>query len=314
MSDTKPTFSIMGAGAIGAYYGGRLAEAGFDVAFIARGDHLAAMRRDGLKILSPIGDAIIKPVNATDDPASVGPVDFVFFMVKLYDTHAAARQMTPLVGPDTTVVPFQNGVDVAGRFGDTVLEDRLMGGTTYIPAAIEAPGVIRHGGKFARLVFGELGGGGSARAERLHTALEAADIRAKIADDTEKELWTKFVLLAAFSAVTGIARLPIGPIWAEPAGRAMVEAAMREVAAVGRGLGVALDDDVVDVHLAQTDKLPAGMKSSLLQDLERGKRLEVADLSGAVVRLGAGLGIATPVHATALGALMPHADGAPTTA
>jgi 2-dehydropantoate 2-reductase len=311
MSQSAPTFAVMGAGAIGAYFGGRLAAAGAEVAFVARGDHLAAMRANGLTILSPLADVTLDAVTATDDPAKVGPVDYVLFMVKLYDTREAARRMAPMIGPETAVVTFQNGVDVEARFGDTVAPGHLMGGAAYIPAAIEAPGVVRHGGPFARLVFGELGGGASPRAGRLRAAFEAAGVRAEVADDTDKALWTKFVMLAAFSAATGLARLPIGPIWAETEGRAMVEAAMREAEAVGRGLGVALDADVVDKHLEQAAKLPADMKSSLLQDLERGKRLEVADLSGAVVRLGAGLGIATPVHATALAALKPHADGPP---
>lgn len=311
MSQNAPTFAVMGAGAIGAYFGGRLAAGGSDVAFIARGEHLAAMRANGLTIHSPLGDVTLDPVTATDDPAEIGPVDYVLFMVKLYDTQDAARQMAPMIGPETTVVTFQNGVDVEARFGDTVAPGHLMAGSAYIPAVIEGPGVIRHGGPFARLVFGELGGGASARAERLQAAFDAAEVRAEVAEDTEKALWTKFVMLAAFSAATGLARLPIGPIWAEAEGRELVEAALREAEAVGRGLGVDLDDDVVEKHMAQTAKLPDSMKSSLLQDLERGKRLEVADLSGAVVRLGAGLGIATPIHATAVAALKPHADGNP---
>ena len=311
MTQGAPTFAIMGAGAIGAYFGGRLAAAGSNVAFIARGDHLAALRANGLTILSPLGDVTLDTVTATDDPTDIGPVDYVLFMVKLYDTREAARQMAPLIGPETAVVTFQNGVDVEARFGDTVAPGHLMAGSAYIPAVIESPGVVRHGGPFARLVFGELGAGASARAERLQEAFAAADVRAEVADDTEKALWTKFVMLAAFSAATGLARLPIGPIWAEAEGRDLVEAALREAEAVGRGLGIDLEEDVVDKHLAQTAKLPGGMKSSLLQDLERGKRLEVTDLSGAVVRLGVGLGIATPIHATALAALKPHVDGNP---
>ena len=311
MAASRPSFAVMGAGAIGGYFGARLAAAGFDVAFIARGPHLDAIRKRGLRVLSPLGDVTVDPANATDDPGEVGPVDAVLFMVKLYDTRPAARQLGPLLGPGTAVLPFQNGIDVQGRFAGIIESRHLMAGAAYIPAAVEQPGVVRHGGSVARLVFGELEGGPSRRAESLLGAFHEANVEAEIADDVDKALWDKFVMLAGFSAVTGLARLPIGPLIADADGRAVFEAAMREAAAVGRALGVDLDADIVERHLAMAAGLPAGMKSSLLQDLERGRRLEVEDLSGAVVRLGAEMGVPVPVHRTALAALKPYADGPP---
>lgn len=306
-----PRIAVMGAGAIGGYFGGRLAAGGADVIFIARGAHLDAMRARGLRILSPLGDVTVDAASATDDPREVGPVDFVLFMVKLYDTESAARRLAPLLGPRTAVVPFQNGIDTARRFERLLAPEHLMAGAAYIPAAIEEPGVVRHGGAIAKLIFGELDNRPSRRAQALLEAVRGAGVEAEIAADVDVVLWTKFVMICAFSAVTGLARLPAGPVLASAAGRATFEAAMREVEAVARGRGVALAADVVETHLAQADGLPDGMKSSLLQDLEAGKRLELAELSGTVVGLGDELGIPVPVNRTVLAGLGPHAGGAP---
>ena len=311
MTLEKPRFAVMGAGGVGGYFGGRLAAAGADVAFIARGAHLAAMRERGLAILSPLGDATVNPVTASDDPAALGPADFVLFTVKIYDTDAAARAIAPLIGPETAVVPFQNGIDARERLSPFIAPERLMGGVAYIPSVIERPGVIRHGDTIARLAIGEFDRAVSPRAEALRAAFERAGVDCEITGDIEAALWAKFVTLAALSAVTCLTRLAVGPIRAEPATLALLADAMREVEAVARARGVALAADVVDRALDFINRAAPGFKTSMLHDLERGNRLEVEGLSGAVVRIGDEMGVDTPVHRTALAALMPYAGGRP---
>jgi len=302
-------FAVMGSGGVGGYFGARLAEAGADVTFIARGEHLTAMRRDGLRVFSPRGDMHIQPVKATDDPAQVGPVDVVLFAVKLYDVESAGAAIAPMVSGDTVVLSLQNGVDAEERLVPVLGSGPVMGGTAYIFAAIEAPGVIRHGGPLAKIVAGEMDGSESARARTIVDALTDAGIEARLSDDITRDLWTKFVLLAAVSAVTTLARLPVGPLREDPETRAMLAAAMGEVAAVARARGVTLADDVIKTQLALVDGLNYEAKSSMLQDLERGGRLEVASLSGLVARQGRNLGVDTPFHRTAYAALKLHADG-----
>ena len=302
-------FAVMGSGGVGGYFGARLTEAGADVTFIARGEHLAAIRRDGLKVFSPRGDMHIQPAKAADDPAQVGPVDVVLFAVKLYDVESAGAAIAPMVSGDTVVLSLQNGVDAEERLVPVLGSGPVMGGTAYIFAAIEAPGVIRHGGPLAKIVAGEMDGSESARARTIVDALTDAGIEARLSDDITRDLWTKFVLLAAVSAVTTLARLPVGPLREDPETRAMLAAAMGEVAAVARARGVTLADDVIKTQLALVDGLNYEAKSSMLQDLERGGRLEVASLSGLVARQGRNLGVDTPFHRTAYAALKLHADG-----
>ncbi len=302
-------FAVMGSGGVGGYFGARLTEAGADVTFIARGEHLAAIRRDGLKVFSPRGDMHIQPAKAADDPAQVGPVDVVLFAVKLYDVESAGAAIAPMVSGDTVVLSLQNGVDAEERLIPVLGSGPVMGGIAYIFATIEAPGVIRHGGPLAKIVAGEMDGSESARARTIVDALTDAGIEARLSDDITRDLWTKFVLLAAVSAVTTLARLPVGPLREDPETRAMLAAAMGEVAAVARARGVTLADDVIKTQLALVDGLNYEAKSSMLQDLERGGRLEVASLSGLVARQGRNLGVDTPFHRTAYAALKLHADG-----
>lgn len=304
-----PSFAVMGAGGVGGYFGARLAAAGCEVSFIARGAHLAALREKGLEVRSPLGDVTVHPVRATDDPAEIGPVDVVLFTVKLYDTESAGAAVRPLIGDDTAVVSLQNGVDAEERLAAILGPEHVMGGVAGIAAVIEEPGVIRHGGTFAWLQFGELDGRRSARAEALLAACQAAGIDAELSEHIERHIWRKFVFLAALSAVTCLARLPMGALQADPDARALVRDAMSEVARVAEAKGVDLGADIVDVTLGLFDGLPAGMKTSMQQDLERGNRLEVDSLSGAVVRMGAELGIDVPVHRTAYAVLKLHAEG-----
>ena len=302
-------FAMMGSGGVGGYFGARLAEAGADVAFVARGSHLAAMRDGGLRVFSPLGDIHVKPVTASDDPAAIGPVDVVLFAVKLYDVEAAGAAIAPLIGADTVVVSLQNGVDAEERLAPIVGAKHVMGGIAYIFAAIEEPGVIRHGGAMARIVLGEMDGRPGQRAAAILAELQAAGIESQISDDIVKQLWSKFVLLAPVSAVSSLARLPVGPLREDPDTRSLLAAAMAEVVAVATARGVALDGDVIKNQLALVDGLPPGSKPSMLQDLERGARLEVASLSGLVARQGRDFGVDTPIHRTAYAALKLHAGG-----
>ena len=301
--------AVMGSGGVGGYLGGRLATSGEDVTFIARGAHLAAIRAHGLRIASALGDASVQPAQASDDPASVGPVDVVIFAVKLYDTEAAAVATRPLVGPATGVVTFQNGVDSADVLVRVLGREHVIGGVAQIASVVAEPGVIRHTGTMARFAFGELDGRASARVEALAAALRAAGVDHAVSEAIQRDIWAKMVFLATFAGLTALMRLPIGPIRADPETRALYEAGLVEALAVARGRGIALAEDFVAVTLARTDQLPAAMKSSMLEDLERGKRLELAWLSGAIVRMGKELGLPTPVHGFITTGLKLHASG-----
>jgi 2-dehydropantoate 2-reductase len=301
--------AVMGSGGVGGYLGGRLATSGEDVIFIARGAHLAAIRAHGLRIGSALGDASAQPARASDDPASVGPVDLVIFAVKLYDTEAAAVATRPMVGPATGVVTFQNGVDSADVLLRALGREQVIGGVAQIASVIAEPGVIRHTGTMARFAVGELDGRASARVEALAAALRAAAVDHAVSDAIQRDIWAKMVFLATFAGLTAVMRLPIGPIRADSEARALYEAGLVEALAVARGRGIALAEDFVAVTLARTDQLPAAMKSSMLEDLERGKRLELAWLSGAIVRMGKELGVPTPVHGFITTGLKLHASG-----
>ena len=301
--------AVMGTGGVGGYFGARLALSGCDVSFIARGAHLDALRQRGLRVLSAAGDLHVEPVNATDNPGDVGPVDLVMFGVKLWDTEDAARLVGPMLGPDTAVVSFQNGVQKDEVLRRVLGERAVIGGACYIAATIAEPGVIRHTGAMQRLVFGEYGGEASARTEAFLAACRKAGINAEISADIRRAIWEKFVFLAALSGTTSATRMPLGPLLAHPQTRTLLRDAMREVVAVGRAEGVALADDFVQGRMAFAETLPAAMTSSMHQDLERGNRLEVDWLSGDVVRRGLAAGVATPVNRVLYDVLALHAGG-----
>ena len=208
--------AIMGAGALGCYFGGRLASAGQDVAFVARGAHLQALRETGMKVESPLGDFAMEKVNATSDPAEIGPVDLVVFLVKLYDTEEAAEAMRPLLKPETAVVSFQNGIDAWQRIGALVGTERVIGGLALIPAHIAEPGLVRHTSPFAKLTFGEFDGTESDRCKALLEALQGAGVDAELADNIQVRIWEKLVMLSALSAITTLTRLPMGLIRQDP--------------------------------------------------------------------------------------------------
>lgn len=302
---------LMGSGGVGGYFGARLAANGADVTFIARGEHLAAMRRDGLKVLSANGDLTVKPVTATDDPASVGHADLVMIAVKLWSTDDAARTIAPMMGPNSAVVSWQNGVVAEDILIKHYGKERVIGGVSNIAALIEAPGVIRHNGTMARLIFAELNGKPSKRIDAFAAQCKQANIDHVVSDDINRAIWQKFIFLASFSGMTCATRLSIGPIRTDPETRAMLKAALGEVVAIGRAKGVSLPDDQVEQSLTWADNLPPTMVASMLGDLNRGNRLELPWLSGNVVKLGEELGVATPVHKFIFTVLKLHADGKP---
>ncbi len=302
-------FAVMGAGGVGGYFGAKLAHAGHDVAFIARGRHLAAMRERGLTVRSASGELrIAKPV-ATDDPSTLPPADIVLFAVKLWDTESAAQAVRPLVAQGGVIVPFQNGVGSIERIGAIVGAGRVMGGVAQIAATIAEPGVIGQTGTMARLRFGPVSAAQQAPAEALLAACNGAGIDAELVADIRRALWEKFVFLTAFSGLTSVTRQPIGVLRADPELRATLEAAMREAWTVGRAQGVALADDFVLRQMQFTDGLPAEMKSSMLNDLLAGNRLEAPWLCGAVASMAQAAGIPAPVNTTLYAALKPYCAG-----
>lgn len=301
--------AMVGAGGVGGYFGGLLAAAGADVTFVARGAHLAALRRDGLSIESPVRPIAGLEVQATDDPSTVGIVDQVVIAVKLWDLEAAAEAARPMIGPDTAIVSFQNGVDAADRLAAIYGAGPVLGGVCHIGASIGRPGVIAHVGKMAKLTVGELDGRPSVRLQRFADACTAAGIEFHASGNVHRAIWEKFVFLSAFSGITALARSPIGPLRAVPAARAALYAAMAEGVAVARAHGGDLPPDHADKVITFIDGLAPAMKSSMLHDLERGARLELPWLSGAVVRLGAEKGVPTPTHSLVSALLTPYADG-----
>ena len=301
--------AIVGAGGVGGYFGGRLAAAGADLTFLARGRHLQALRTSGLHILSPKGNLHLPRVNATDDPAAIGRVDVVLFAVKLYDNPSATPLLPPLVGPDTVIIPFQNGVDSVDLLIPAVGRPHVAGGTAYVAAVIAEPGVIRHTA-MDRLIFGELDGVRTPRLERLWDACRLAGFQATLSDRIEIDIWSKFVRLSTFSGMTAVTRSPIGPVRDDPDLCARYQAAAMETMAVARATGIALTAQVFDVVITAVHELPPNAKSSMLEDLERGKPLELPWLSGAVVRIGSEVGVATPIHRFIATVLNLHASGA----
>jgi 2-dehydropantoate 2-reductase len=301
--------AIIGAGGVGGFFGARLQQAGADVHFVARGAHLAAMRSEGLRIESPLGDIHLPHVNVTDDPVHIGVADIVWLSVKLWDMDAAVRSMRPLMGPDTGVISFQNGVqkdDILRKaFGDRA----VMGGVAYIATNIDRPGVIKHTGTMQRLIFGEYDGRRSARAESLHHASIRGGINAELSDDIRKAIWEKFVFLVGLSGSTTTMRETIGPIRSNPHSRRFLSELMRETVAVGRALGVALPADFAEQRLAFVDGLPDQMTSSMHHDLKAGKRLEVSWLSGGVAQLGEQTGVPTPMNRAVWDILTLHEAG-----
>ncbi|MBL6935662.1 MAG: 2-dehydropantoate 2-reductase [Alphaproteobacteria bacterium] len=307
---------VFGAGGVGGYFGARLAAGGQDVTFIARGAHLKAMNENGLKLESPLGDLHLAQVSATDNVADAlkNGADVVMVCVKLWDMEAAGESLAPVLPPDTIVIPFENGVDGPEQLAAILGEDRVMGGTAHISARIAEPGVISHNGKLDKIFFGEIGagdmsGGKSARGKAFAATCEAAGVAARLSGNIERVMWEKFIFLVAFSGMTALRRQPIGPLRDNPQDWDMFLAAMGEAAALATARGVTFREDPVAAWLPRMEAMPDSYQASMLEDLEHGRRLELNWLSGAVVRLGAEMGVDTPANSAIVEALSPFADG-----
>lgn len=301
--------AIMATGAVGGYFGARLAAAGHDVAFIARGANLAALRDRGLAVRSVLGDLHLARVTATDDPATIGPVDIVLFAVKLWDTEAAGEQARPLVGPGTRVVSLQNGVDSPERLAPILGADTVVAGSAYIATVLEAPGVVKHTSPFARMIVGRVDGKPDAKLAAFAEVATAAGIDITVSDAIDRDRWQKFVFLVGLSGATASTRLPLGPILSDPQTRAFFHALMTEVVAVGRANGVAVPLDWADDRLRFGENSPPTFKASMLHDLERGGRLELDWIAGRVVALGRELGVPTPANEAVYTVLKLHRNG-----
>jgi len=303
--------AILGSGAVGGYYGARLARSGHHVTFIDRGAHLAAIRERGLEIRSPLGDFVVQ-VAATDDLTRVGPVDGVVFAVKTYDNDAALPMLKPLMGQGTIVLTLQNGVDSVDEVAAVVGEGAVLGGAAYVATALSAPGLIEQTGTHRRVVFGEVFGQHASmtpRVERLAAAMLEADIQAEPRADARIPLWEKFIYLAPFAGFTGAARLPIGPLWSLPGFPALFLDAVGEVERVARAEGVPVGHTLCEDITKYIQSIPPTTRSSLLIDLQQGKRIEVEALPGAVMRRGLRAGVPTPIMSTLYSVLKPHERG-----
>ena len=302
--------AVMAAGAVGAYFGARMAVAGHDVFFIARGTHREAIEKNGLKIESVHGDLHLPKPNVTDDPAKVGPVDVVLFAVKLWDTEKAAEQARPLVGPDTRVITLQNGIDSVERIAPILGAAQTIGGVAHIATTIAAPGVIKHTSAFARMRFGRADKKPDAVLDAFVAAGKAARIDVDLSADIERERWEKFAFLTAMAGSTAALRAPIGVIRDDAETLAFFRALMEEAFAVAKAKGVALDHRYLEECMKfVTTQVEPGMKASMAHDLERGNRLELDWLAGKVRELGRTLNVPTPASDTVYTVLKLHRMG-----
>jgi 2-dehydropantoate 2-reductase len=303
--------AAMAAGAVGAYFGGRMQAAGHDVAMIARRAHLDALRKNGLKIESVDGDLHLPKVNATDDPRQVGVVDIVLFAVKLWDTETAAELARPLVGPDTRVITLQNGVDSYERVSAILGKEQTVCGTAYIAAVLGGPGLMRHTSKFATMRVGRMDGKPDAKLAAFVAAAKAAGLDIQPQDDMNRERWQKFVFLSSMAGVNCMTRQPIGKVLADPDTRAFYRKLMEECLAVGQKSGAKVPSAWVDDRMTFSDAAPPGMKASMFHDLEAGNRLELDWLTGKIMSLGRELGVPTPASDAVYAAVKLYRMGRP---
>ena len=297
---------VFGAGGVGGYFGGRLAQAGEDVIFIARGEHLQAIQSNRLRVESICGDFSIGSIRATDDPSSVGIVEVVLLAVKAWQVSEAAEAMRLMVGSHTIVVPLQNGVDAPGELAAVLGERPVLGGLCRIASSLVAPGQIRHTAIQPQVIFGELGGGSSPRAEPLRAAFEGAGVAAEISSDIQAAMWAKFLFITALSGVCAVTRAPVGTVCSLPEARTLLEEAMLEIEAVAHAYQIALPVDIVPRTMAFIDGLPGDTTPSMQRDILDGRPSELDYQSGAVVRLGAKQHIPTPANEFIYRSLMPQ--------
>ena len=302
-------FAVMGAGAIGCYFGARLAAAGEEVHFIGRGPHLKAMQQNGLKLISPHGDLHLPKVLATGDAASVGPVDYILFCVKLWDTDSAAELIKPLLKSSTAVYSFQNGIYAEPRLVELLGAEHVIGGYAATPASVVEPGVVRQFGQWCALGFGELDNRKTPRIEALLAACQRAKIDSLIEPDVQAALWTKFIFISVHSGATSLCRATEGPIRSDPWGRQLLTALAAEGTAVARAKGINIPESNTDYVLKQIDGMPPDAQGSMYTDLQRGVRLELEWINGLIVKLGEEVGVPTPTHRAVMMGLNLHAGG-----
>ncbi|MEZ5650041.1 MAG: 2-dehydropantoate 2-reductase [Burkholderiaceae bacterium] len=298
---------VYGVGGVGGYFGGRLAEAGHDVTFVARGATLQAMQDEGLRVDSINGDFRIDPVQVTDDPRTVGEVETILVCVKAWQVSEVARAIKPIVTPQTAVVPMQNGIEAPDRLIEVLGREPVLGGLCGVHAAIRVPGYIVHDGAQPRVSFGELDDSRSERVDRLLAAFQQAHgLRADIPDNIQSAMWAKFLMITAFSGIGSITRVPIGEFRREGGSRQLMVAVMEEIASLARARGVPLPQDIVASTMAGFDKVMPTSTASMQRDMMAGRPSELDAQTGAVVRIGRELGIATPVNGFIYDCLLPQ--------
>ncbi len=297
--------AVYGAGGAGGYFGARLARAGEDVVFIARGDHLRAIRTQGLRVDSVDGDFVVRPAVATDDPAQAGPVDVVLVGVKAWQVPAAARAIRPLMGPETFVVPLQNGVEAPEQLADVLGRDRVLGGVARVFSLVAEPGRLRHLGGPAEIAFGELDNRQTARVRRLRNVLVRARVGARIAGDIRVALWEKFLFIVPAGGLGALTRAPVGIVRSIPETRLLLELGMREIFEVARARKIPLPEDVTARTLAFVDALRPDATMSMQRDIAAGRPSELDAWNGAVVRIGREAGVPTPLHDFVYRCLLP---------
>jgi len=298
--------AIVGSGGVGGYFGGRLAQAGEDVVFIARGEHLRAMQRKGLQVDSINGDFRVDRVLATDDPATVGEVDYVLVAVKSWQLRDAIETMRPMVGKTTSIVPLLNGVDAPDQLTNVFGAERVLGGTCSVISMIAGPGHVRHAGALPTIRFGELDRRRSERVERLRNAFSRAEgVRVEVPEDIHVVMWNKFMAIAPWSGIGAVTRAPIGVIRSLPETRALLEHAMEEISLLARARKIAMEREAIHHAMAFIDTLPYEGTASMQRDIMAGRPSELDAQNGTVVRLGKGAGVATPVNGMIYSSLLP---------
>ncbi len=305
--------AVMGAGGVGGFYGALLAAAGEDVHFIARGAQLEALRDKGLRVQGDAAALTLEQVQATDDPATIGPVELVLMTTKAYDLRGAAQQLLPVMNAETVVLPLLNGVDIAEQLGAVLGAGRVLGGLVQVSARIVEPGVIAQMGPLNKIIFGELDGAATPRTEALAAVLARAGVNTELTPHIRREIWRKYIFIAAAGGVCALTGSLIGPVLADAETRALFQGCIEELAALAAAQDVGLPETIVADTLAFCESLPAETRPSMLLSLERGQKLEVEALNGTAARLGKELGMPTPINAFIYTALKLRADGALTT-
>ena len=300
---------VMGTGGVGGYFGARLNNAGHDVAFIARGEHLKAIKANGLKILSELGDIIIHPAKASENPSDFGIADIVLFCVKSYDTASSSNLIKPVVGPETAVIPFLNGIGHIEIMQKILGINNIVGGVAAISALIEEPGVIRHNSAMQMLKFGEFNNEITPRIKAFQNACEESGINNAVPENIETDLWQKIIMICTLAGANCLTRLPLGVCRSNPSTRTLMKNLAEEAVAVAKAENVILPDNQVEITMKQLDSLPGPMKASTLPALEKGEKLEASALNGAIDKLGTKHSINTYMHKAVYAALAPHENG-----